>query len=273
MKFLLSAAALIAIASPALAHDMWVASPTFRVAEGQPAPVLLRVGHADETDAWNAPWERVHSFRSYGPAGVEDQQAALVIVPREGEPNATVRLKGAGTHIVALESYHSTSTLAADKFNEYLETEGLDTAKAARAQTGKTGAPGVELYSRRAKMLMQVGDTPSDNVLRPIGQTLEIVPLTNPYARGTATALPVRVLFQGRPIGGVQVRILPLGVKNGAVQKIRSDADGRVSFDVPNRGKWLIMAVHARPMEGHPTAAFDTIFASLTFGYGEGARR
>lgn len=273
MKLLYRAALLLATTTPAVAHDMWVATPNFRVAEGQASAVSLRVGHADEQDAWNAPWERIHSFRSYGPAGVEDQQARLVVPAAEGQPHAVMTLNGAGTHIVALESYHSTSTLEADKFNAYLDTEGLDTAKAARAAAGTSKRPGVELYSRRAKMLVQVGDTPSDNVLRPIGQTLEIVPLANPYARGAATALPVRVLFQGRPLAGVQVRILPLGVKSGPVQKVRSDAEGRATFDVPVRGNWLIVAVHTRPIDGNPTAAFDTIFASLTFGYGARATR
>ena len=106
-------------------------------------------------------------------------------------------------------------------------------------------------------------------MLRPIGQTLEIVPVRNPFAWGNETALPVRVLFQGLPLAGAQVRILPLGVKNVAVQKIRSDASGQANFNIPNSGAWLIMVVHARPMTGHPTAAFDTIFSSLTFGYAE----
>ncbi len=266
MKPFLCITALITIASPALAHDMWVATPTFRIAEGAPLNVALRVGHADEEDEWNAPWERIHSFRSYGPTGVDDQQAALVVPPAVGRPNAVVTLKGGGTHIVALESYHSTSTLAADKFNAYLDTEGLDAAKAVRTRTGKSGQPGVELYSRRAKMLVQVGSMPSDNVLKPIGQTLEIVPLVNPYARDNRAGFPVRVLFQGRPLAGAQVRMLPLGVNDGAVRKIRSDANGRATFATPGRGNWMIMVVHARPLTGHPTAAFDTIFASLAFG-------
>lgn len=267
MKFLISVSALLAAVTPALAHDMWIATPSFSVAVGQAAPVSLRVGHADEEDPWNAPWERVHSFRSYGPNGVQDHQAALVVPPPKNAPNANITLDGAGTHIVALESYHSTSTLDAAKFTEYLKTEGLDAAIRLRAATGASEKPGVEIYSRRAKMLVQVGGTPSANVLRPIGQTLEIVPLTNPYARGSETVLPVRVLFQGRPLVGAQVRVLPLGVKNGTVQKVRSDTDGRASFNVPNRGEWLVMVVHARPMDGHPSAAFDTIFASLTFGF------
>lgn len=267
MKLLFSAAALLAFTTPAMAHDMWIAAPTFSITTDKALPVSLRVGHADEQDRWNASWDRIHSFRSYGPDGVEDQQATLIVPPQEGRPNATVALKGAGTHIVALESYQSTSTLAAKEFNAYLETEGLDLAAEIRAGADVEDTPGVEVYSRRAKMLVQVGPVPSANVLKPVGHTLEIVPVVNPYGRGTDTALPVRVLFQGRPLAQAQVRVLPLGIKNGPVQKLRTDQQGLASFVVPNRGNWLVMVVHARPTNENPAAAFDTVFASLTFGF------
>ena len=270
MIFLLRAALLMAMATatPALAHDMWVEPESYSVVAGQTSAISLRVGHADDEDAWRAPWERVHSFRSYGPTGVSDQQAALTVPPVDGMPNAVITLKESGTHMVVLESYHSVSNLEAAKFTGYAKTEGLDNVIALRAQTGKSDAPGVEFYSRRAKALVQVGPTATDNVLQPIGQTLEIVPLRNPYSRGGGTALPVRVLFHGRPLAGVQIRLLPLSSKIVEPQKRRTDADGRAQFDVPRRGRWLIMAVYARPVTGNPAADFDTVFASLTFGYG-----
>lgn len=267
MKVLVSVAALFALAPPAIAHDMWIATPSFSIMVGQPSPVALRVGHADEQNSWNATWDRIHSFRSYGPDGVEDQQATLIVPAKDFGPNANITLKGAGTHVIALESYQAISTLKATQFNEYLKTEGLDLAAKTRATAGTSKIPGVEVYSRRAKILVQVGDSPSANVLKPIGQTLEIVPMTNPYARGTDTALPVRVMFQGRPLAGAQVRVLPLGIKNGPVQKLRSDEQGLANFTVPNRGAWLVMVVHARPTTDNPSAAFDTVFASLTFGF------
>ena len=269
MRVLFATLALLVTASgPARAHDMWVEPESYTVAAGRPAAIALRVGHADDEDAWRAPWERVHSFRSYGPKGVQDRQTALVVPAPEGTANATFAFETAGTHIVALESYHSTSTLDAVKFNDYVKTEGLDNVTALRTQAGKMETPGTELYSRRAKALVQVGGRATDNILQPIGQTLEIVPMRNPYASGTGTALPVRVLFQGRPIAGVQIRLLPLSNKVVEPVKLRTDADGRATFDVPRRGRWLIMAVHARSMTGNDKGDFDTIFASLTCGYG-----
>lgn len=268
MKLLRStAAALLALTTPANAHDMWIAAPSFSTITGELLPVALRVGHADEQDRWNASWDRIHSFRSYGPDGVDDQQAALIVPSKEAAPDATIAFRSVGTHVVALESYRATSTLEADEFNAYLKTEGLDLAAQTRRAAGTTGTPGVELYSRRAKMLVQVGDVRSANVLKPVGHTLEIVPIVNPYARGADTALPVRVLFQGRPLAGAQVRVLPLGITNGPVQKMRTDAQGQARFNVPNRGAWLVMVVHARPTTDNPDAAFDTVFASLTFGF------
>ena len=269
MRVLIATLALLVTAGSASAHDMWVEPEKYSVSPGTAAAISLRVGHADDEDAWRAPWERVHSFRSYDPAHrVQDRQAALIVPAPEGKANATFAFETPGTHIVALESYHATRTLEAKKFNDYVVEEGLDNVTSLRTQTGKMETPGIELYSRRAKALVQVGGTATDNVLQPIGQTLEIVPLRNPYASGGGTVLPVRVLFQGRPIAGVQIRLLPLSSTVVMPVKLRTDAQGRATFDVPRRGRWLIMAVHARPMTGNTAGDFDTIFASLTFGYG-----
>ena len=266
--FFATFALFVATTGPARAHDMWVEPENYSVTAGGRTAISLRVGHADDEGAWSAPWERVHSFRSYGPAAVQDRQAALVVPAPDAGPSATIAFETPGTHVVAFETYHSTSTLEAKKFNDYVVEEGLDNVTALRTRTGKMKTPGIELYSRRAKALVQVGDTPTDNVLQPVGQTLEIVPLRNPYARDGGTALPVRLLFQGRPIAGVQIRLLPLSSKVVKPVKLRTDAQGQATFDVPRRGRWLIMAVHARPMVGNDKGDFDTIFASLTFGYG-----
>ena len=77
--------------------------------------------------------------------------------------------------MLAIHSAHAVSDLPAVRFNEYLKEEGLVPAQRLRAQAGRTNAPGREIYSRRAKALVQVG-APIDNqrhVTQPIGLTLE----------------------------------------------------------------------------------------------------
>ena len=103
------------------------------------------------------------------------------IITKRPTDFAQISLAGPGTHLIALESYQQPISLKAEKFNAYIKEDGLTQAIDYRTQNKATGTPGREIYSRRAKVLLQVGDAPSDQVLRPIGQTLEIVPLRNPY--------------------------------------------------------------------------------------------
>ena len=269
--FALSAVALVAGQSVA-AHDFWLLPSQFAVAPGAPLSIGFMIGHANEVEPWNLTWERLASLRSYGPNGVTDHQASVTPTTKVAAGGAQIALQGEGTHAVVMESYHSTSTLEATKFNDYIKLEGLTAAIDRRAATGATGKPGRELYSRRAKALVQVGGRVTDLPLRPIGLTLEIVPERNPYAPATTTKFPVRVLFQGRPLVGALIDLTALGTGTEPTQPQRTDAAGRATFDIPRTGNWKINTIWARPVDGRPETDFDTVFASLTFGYPTGAR-
>lgn len=267
MKLTLALALAIALsAQPALAHDFWVLPERFQAAEGAPVKVSFRIGHGREVEPWNLTWERLHSFRSFGPGGLVDHQASIVPSGPGVDGGGLVTLKGAGTHVVAMESYHSTSVLPGVRFNEYVELEGLTAIRERRERDAKANDGGREVYSRRAKALIQVGDALSDTALRPVGHTLEIVPERNPYAPSTGR-LPVRVLFQGRPLAGALIDLTALSKGTEPTQGQRTDAQGRATFDVPREGNWKINVIWGRPVEGRPDSDFDTVFASLTFGY------
>ena len=124
-----------------------------------------------------------------------------------------------------------------------------------------------ELYSRRAKLLIQVGGETTDNILQPIGQTLEIVPERNPYSMGNDRTLPVRIMFRGKPLAGGLVELIDLTDPAEPVARQKSDAEGRTTFEIPQRGAWRINLIWSVPNPGNDRAQFDTVFSSLTFGY------
>ena len=66
-----------------------------------------------------------------------------------------------GTHLIAFATNHAQNDLAAPEFNEYLAHEGLAAVIADRRAKRTEGARGRELYSRRAKTLVQVRPTPT----------------------------------------------------------------------------------------------------------------
>lgn len=269
MVFVKSAltAVLLTMSAQASAHDFWLLPEDFQVEEPGTTDVRILIGHGTEVDPWNLRWDRVVALRSHAQDGVTDQQSSIIPVAGSVPSGAEARLDTAGTHILALESHHSFSELEAERFNDYLAKEGLAAVLADRERAGTSGQPGRELYSRRAKALIQVGNTITDNVLQPIGHTLEIVPERHPYALGSDRQLPVRVLFRGQPLANALIDLTDLESGDEPMAGQRTDADGRAMFEIPERGNWKINVIWGVANPGNDRAEYQTIFTSLTFGY------
>ncbi|MEO1309963.1 MAG: DUF4198 domain-containing protein [Pseudomonadota bacterium] len=265
MKRLL-AAALFCAATSASAHDFWLAPAAFQMDAPGVTRVDFSIGHASKVEPWNLQWSRVYSLRTYTAEGVADHQRSIIPKTPLAPGFARVALEAAGTHVVAFESRDSFSELEAERFNAYAEKEGLVAVLSARENAGTTDESGRETYSRRAKALVQVGDVVTDNVLEPIGQTLEIVPLRHPYALGDDRALPVRVLFRGEPLQGALIDLTDLASGDGPLQSRRTDAAGVATFEVPEAGAFKLNVIWGVSTPASDRAEFDTIFCSLTFG-------
>jgi uncharacterized GH25 family protein len=257
----------LGVGGAALAHDVWVQPASFNVAVGVPVPVTVLVGHGTFRQRWGVPNDRVLRFQDISAAGSIDRRTA--INPDRGASDAVLSFTGVGTHMLVLESSHAGSVLPSIRFNDYLKVEGLTPAIAARARLGQNDKDGRETYSRRAKALVQVGTVTGDQafVTRPVGLSLEIVPQKSPYALATGEALPVQILYEGKPLAGATVKLNNLDFDMRPIAAKLSDAAGRTSFDVPRRGKWQLNVIWTKPVTGNPAADFDTTFSSLTFGY------
>jgi uncharacterized GH25 family protein len=263
------AAVILALAVPgsALAHDFWLQPQSWNVAPSVRTPFTVEVGHGAARERWQAGAERVLALRAIGPGGAADVRP--LFVPGGEVPHLAPTFRREGLHVIALVSNNSESNLPAIRFNDFLKEEGLTPAIVHRARTGRTNAPGRELYSRRAKALVRVGrSNPADDALatRPIGLTLEVVPLRNPYSLGTNHVLPVQILFEGRPLPGALVKLTNLEFDSKPFRTMRSDAKGQAQFVVPQSGSWLVNVVWTKPIVSQ-SGDFQTIFSSLTFGY------
>lgn len=267
MRIALPLAALVALAEPVEAHDFWLQPQRFWVNAGATIPIAILVGHGVNRAPWGVKSDRVLLLRAIGPNGVVDHLPVLRSRPVAAIP--AMRFVGPGTHVVALQSGHATSDLPAVRFNDYLKEEGLTPALTLRARAGKTQAAGREIYSRRAKALVQVGPVGGDqrHVTRPIGLTLEIVPEVSPYAARKTSRFPVRIVYRGRTLPGALVKLTNLRSDEKPVATRISDRDGRAVFDVPRSGLWQFNVVWTRPITGDARGDFDTTFSSLTFGY------
>ena len=121
------------------------------------------------------------------------------------------------------------------------------------AGTFTADRPGVQLIAfesasgdRFCKSLVVVGQPKVGDPLRwsELGQTLEIVPQTDPVvlARNGGT-LEVQVLFEREPLADATVSFVPES-DAGAAKTLRTDEIGVVRFRLDRAGLWLVRTSH-----------------------------
>jgi uncharacterized GH25 family protein len=265
MRTLMLLIAALTSADAAAAHDFWVQPHDFVVAPGATVPMTIEVGHGPARQRWSAPLDRITTFAAISRGGRKDIRSALR--PAGGQSDADVGFSAAGSYVIVLETTRAESNLPAIRFNDYIAAEGIVPALRARAKAGTTDTPGRELYSRRAKALIRVGEggAPQPQITRPVGLTLEIVPAVDPTAPDFAMTLPVTILYEGRPLAGAFVKLNNLDFDARPVETHLTDGSGRATFKIPFKGSWQMNVVWTKPI-ADPRADFDTVFSSLTFG-------
>jgi uncharacterized GH25 family protein len=246
-------ALMLALAAvPACAHDFWIQPSAFW--SDQHVSFSLQAGHGTARRLSPIPLKRIASLEANG----EVLPHAVLV---EGIALAE------GTTVLGLASNNSAqSHLPAALYNDYLREEGLRPALAYREAMGQMDRAGSESYSRRAKVLLQRGPVAGD-VTQPLGMTLEIVPLVHPYAQSPAAILPIRVIYEGRPLAGATVRLTDLDNDAAPFETRVTAEDGTASLTMPRQGQWMIGVVWTRPLPFGSAVDFDTIFSSLSFGF------
>jgi uncharacterized GH25 family protein len=263
----------LTIARDGHAHEFWIQPGEFQLAPGAVLSLVLQVGDAGMRQRSPIPLHRITRFDAIGPSGNElDVRASLAATAKRD-----VVLDAPGTYVLVLATdSRAYSRQSAERFNTYLETEGLTPALEHRARTQQMHVDGFERYSRAAKSIVLVGASgvqSQPHVAKPMGLPLEIVPVVNPYSEPRPTSFPVRVLYNGHTLAGALVRLIDLEQDLAPVDARRSDTMGLATFPMPQTGSWLVSVVWTKRLESSSEADFETIFASLTFGSVPGSDR
>jgi len=259
--------AAVTAASPAAAHEYWLAPSSYVVTAGRPVEVgaLAGTGFRGERKPFAAP----HCVRLLVRAA---RLLDLSKVARDGEYTwARFAPADDGGTLFAFESDFTPITLPAAAFDDYLAKEGLDATLAARRLSG--GGPGRERFRRCAKAWLAGGS--AERATTPLGLPLEIVPLEPP---GHSAQLRLHLLWQGRPLAGALVRAwrAPVGADGSpsdpesrdscaVAAQARTNASGEAVVAITGTGEWLISAVHMVPSADRVVADWESTWASLTF--------
>lgn len=268
-RTLLAAGALVLACAPRVgqAHEFWIQPQRFHLPVAASTPMILQVGTGTERQRSQMPPRRVVRFDATTPVGeIQDLRPVLTL----GAPDADGALSFSrpGAYVVTLRSDAAAqSHLSAARFNAYAQEEGLTPALEARAARGLQGLDASERYSRQTKALVLVGEGGDQAaVTRPVGLTLEIVPEASPYALPRSASLPVRVLYERRPLAGALVKLTDLAHDAAPLEQHRTDGEGRAAFAMPGGGAWMMDVVWTKPLTDEGVD-FETVFSSLSFGF------
>ncbi len=269
MRTVLAVSAIVLVFTPAVAHDFWIQPERFVLEQPGPVPVSLFVGHGQDRSRWGVRNSHIERFETHGPDGAVDWRPSLSL--GAGSNDANVWLGLPGTYVFGLHSRLSQSTLAADRFNAYVEKEGITPIARFRERNALSGTEGREVYSRRAKAIVQVGEIDANSIVRvttPVGLRLEMVPGRHPGTLAPGDAMPIQVFYEGVPLKGALVKLNDLAADEEPVAMQRTDADGRTIFTIPRTANWQLNTIWAEPFDDKERADFDTTFSSLTFTSG-----
>ena len=257
----LSLVLLLCCAAPAAAHDYWIEASNFWLQPGERVLFYLRVGEYFSGQPASFSLGRVIRFH------IDNATRRFEVLPLQRDPAGMARLQDGGLQVVSFENTPTYLELPAEKFNSYLQAEGLEGILEARRQAGTSGQPGKESYSRCAKSLLWVdGDHATEDSRHqdPVGLTLELTPETNPYRMTAPAPLTVQLLHEGQPVAGALLMALNKSAPN-EVQRVESGVDGRAEFDLRRSGLWLVKAVHMVPAAAEAPEDWRSYWASLTF--------
>jgi nickel transport protein len=98
----------------------------------------------------------------------------------------------------------------------------------------------------------------SDTVTKPVGMKFEIVPLENPFMLKAGQLLPIKVLFEGKPIENIAVKV-------GKEEVAKTDIKGLAQIQVGEKGMQIIVMTYRIPTTNNPDADFFSYTTVLTW--------
>lgn len=245
------------------AHDLYLRPKNFQLKPGETLRVEFHNGDSFPRSEVPVKIQRLRDMK----LRLANTESAFQDVRIEGTATvADVKAPaGEGTAVLISRTIPNFIELAGPKFEEYLQHEGLDDILAWRKAHGESAKPGREMYSKYVKALALVGKGSKDWGA-PAGLAIEFVPLADPYSIKPGGMLPVRVLFQGKPMAGLPIEAAS-AVRGKAEKKMigKTDGKGEITIPITRAGLWKLHTIRMERRADTKAADWESYWASLTF--------
>ncbi|MGB8191497.1 MAG: DUF4198 domain-containing protein [Chitinophagaceae bacterium] len=265
MKKIALLAGLIFVSALLSGHEFWLHPEKFIYRSGEMVNIKLMVGENYEGENWSGSRARVKSLRLYY-ANVIDDCADQLSETEKGD-SVQVSFFEEGTMMFTFNNQNSFIELEAAKFNDYLKEDALQDAIDYRTSHNQQDTIGREYYQRSVKTLIQVGSKFTTTYKKQTNLPIDIIPQENPYKLRDGEKLPIKVLFQGKPLANAMLRIWHRNNEQTVKSELRTNEKGEAEFPVFIYGRWMISTVKMVRLDNDPKADWQSYWGSVTWGY------
>jgi uncharacterized GH25 family protein len=222
----------------AQAHRAWIL-PNTAMVDSKEAWVTIDAAISNEVFEFNHHPLRLDNLVITDPDGVQARAEGAVV----GKYRSTLdlRLPKDGTYRLAIVNNNLTGSY---KLNgETKRFRGAAGSPAVAIPAGATEVQTVAVHSRNETFVS--ANKLNDTALKPVGEGLEMIPLTNPS--DLRVGEPIRVLFHldGKPVANLPFSIVQGTVKyrgSSGEQRLTTDAKGEAAFTVPAANMYWLSA-------------------------------
>lgn len=194
-------------------------------------------------------WGHLPNVSPYDPKRVKD----IKVFDQDGQKIVFNRSDEAEKVYVTPKADASMITLSFE--GSYLVTTPDGKKAMTKREAQKAGMQVVDsiYYNQFAKSLFGY----SNSVVKPHDLKFEIVPLKNPFTLKANELLPIKVLFDGKPIDGVTIKV-------GTTEVAKTDGEGVAQIQTTGQGMQVILATYRIPTTDNPDADYFSYTTVLT---------
>lgn len=180
-------------------HDLYIKMETYFLSPNQEATLSLYNGTFENS-------ENIITRDRMLDASIIAHGERIVIQPDQWQDqDSTITQLSfntgkAGTYVAGVSTKARNIELTADKFNSYLEHDGILDILKQRTDNNSLDQDAVESYQKHVKAIYQVGDIKTDDWKTVLGYPIEFVPQSNPYEKYSGDKLEVELLLDGKPL-------------------------------------------------------------------------
>lgn len=263
----LLAAALITLAAPASAHEMFLQPQGFKAQPNESHVIALVNGTFDRSEN-TIDRSRMTDVTVFG-----NGEATKPSLDQWSEDRLTTYLTyktgKPGTYAVGVSTRPRLFVMNRQAFTDYLDHSGvMDTLATFTAESPLESVR--ERYAKHVRTIVQVGERQTIDHRTVLGYPVEIILDDNPAQEDKGDTVGFQVLFNGKPLANHLVYAsydaYPAG-KDGhdRALSMRTDEEGRASFELLDEGIWWITLIHMQKLEDDPRADYESNWATVTF--------